>query len=361
MPRLRTARPFEERGGRLRGVLDLVAGRYPRFVFGGPVGPLLPVFHFHDVTRETLEPALAYLADNDYRTVVSDEAAALAREGRHPGSRTVMLAFDDAWASLWQVAAPLLRRYGMRAVTYAIPGRIAEAATTRPTVDDGRGEPAGQTGAPTPFVTWPELRELSASGVIDVQSHTWSHSMIFCGDQVVGRVTPAWADEPPLNRPRIDRGAGLEFLSPDRIGFPLLACRSRMADGLRFFPDPDACDAIYRETQTGGRNDPSTIPGRWETPGEQVKAIEEELIAGRDILEQRLTTRVRHICLPWGVSGTITRRALERTGYITAFANRMSGQFAVAAGDDPFYLKRLHERHLFTLPGRGRRTVVSRR
>jgi hypothetical protein len=332
-------------------VLDLVAGRYPRFVFGGPVGPLLPVFHFHDVTRETLEPALAYLSDNDYRTVVSDEAAALAREGRHPGPRTVMLAFDDAWASLWQIAAPFLRQYGMRAVAYAIPARIAEAAGTRTTT-----EHAGPL-----FVTWPELRELSSSGFVDVQSHTWSHSMIFCGDRIVDRVTPAWAAEPILNRPRVDRGSSLEFLSPDRPGYPLFDRRSRMADGLRFFPDPDACNDIASDTANGERAGARVIPGRWETLDEQVKAIEEELTAGREILEQRLATRVRHICLPWGVSGAITRSALERTGYISAFANKMSGQFAVAAGDDPFYLKRLHERHVFTLPGRGRRTLVSRR
>ena len=50
-----TGVPFEERGGKLRGVVDLAAGRYPSFLLGGPVGDLLPVFHFHDVTRADLE------------------------------------------------------------------------------------------------------------------------------------------------------------------------------------------------------------------------------------------------------------------------------------------------------------------
>lgn len=356
MPRVRTARPFDERGGRLRGMLDLVAGRYPRFLFGGPVGPVLPVFHFHESTRESLEPALAYLSENDYRTVVSDDVAAFVREGRHPGDRTVMLAFDDAWASLWLVVAPLLRKYKMRAVTYAIPARIAEADRVRPTIDDGPVDAETADRASNPFVTWPELCALSTSGVIDVQSHTWSHSMIFCGDSVLDRVTPSWAVGPILNRPRIDDGMTLEFLTPDHAGYPLFAERSRMADGLRFFPDREACERIAAGTANSQN---ARVSGYWETPDQQVRAIEYELVAGRDLLEQKLGTRVRHICLPWGVSGSLTRQALERTGYATAFANRMTGRFVVAASDDPFYLKRLNERYVFALPGRGRRTLLS--
>ena len=43
--------PFGERGGTARGLLDLATGCYPAFLFGGGLGDLLPVFHFHDVTR----------------------------------------------------------------------------------------------------------------------------------------------------------------------------------------------------------------------------------------------------------------------------------------------------------------------
>src|SRR4051794_12035401 len=182
MPRVPTGAPFEERGGRLRGALDLLAGRYPAFLFGRDVGKFLPVFHFHETTADALEPAFAYLRENDYHTVGSDDAAALVRERRHPGIRSVMIAFDDAWASLWLVVGPLLRRYGLRAVTYAIPGRIADAAAVRPTLDEGPVDADAADRAAQPFVTWPELRSLSSSGLVDVQSHTWSHSMIFSDD-----------------------------------------------------------------------------------------------------------------------------------------------------------------------------------
>ncbi len=360
MPRVSTGAPFEERGGRLRGAFDLVAGRYPRFVFGGPVGPVLPVFHFHEATRETIEPAFRYLTENGYRTVVSDEVAAVVRDGASPPPRAVMLAFDDAWASLWLVVAPLLRQFGLRAVTYAIPARIAEAASVRPTIENGAVDAPAADRAPNPFVTWPELRSLAASGWVDVQSHTWSHTMMFTGDTVIGHVGPAFARESMLNRPRLGETVPLEFLAPDRTGFPLFQRRSRMSDARRFLPTAEACAALEAGSSRHADGPPfaGRIKGRWETDEERARAVEHELAASRDELEGRLGTAVRHICLPWGVSGKLTRAALERTGFETAFANQVRGRFAVSGRDDPYFLKRLSGRHLFSLPGTGRRTFT---
>ncbi len=165
--------PFSERGGKARGCLDLVSGRYPAFVFGGRLGAFLPVFHFHDVTRADLEPKLRHLAENGYRSVVSDEIAAYVRGDLKLPQRSVGLCFDDAWKSLATVAAPLLEQFGLRAITYAIPGRITEAGDHF-----------------SPFVTWAELASLHASGIIDVQSHTESHSRIFTSSSAEDFVQP---------------------------------------------------------------------------------------------------------------------------------------------------------------------------
>ncbi len=361
--------PFAERGGRLRGVLDLVAGRYPPFLFGLGLGRLLPAFHFHETTVEALEPAFRYLAENGYRAIGTDELSAFVRRGAALPPRAVLLAFDDALASLWLVAAPLLRRYGLRAVTYAIPGRIVDAPAVRPTIDDGPVDAVAADSAAQPFATWPELRALVASGEVEVQSHTWSHSMIYCSDRPGSVVTPATAAEHVLNQPRLNVDDPPAFLDPARLGFPIYDRRSRMSDARRFLPDLEACarvEAFVRDR--GGRaffERPdwmgdlgpvlANIGGRWETPEERTRAIEHELVAARDALEARLGTRVRHVCLPWGVTGTLTQSLLPRLGFETAVANRLPGMYAIRSGDDPFFLKRLPHRHIFALPGRGRR------
>jgi peptidoglycan/xylan/chitin deacetylase (PgdA/CDA1 family) len=360
--------PFDERGGRLRGVIDLLAGRYPPFLFGFGIGDLLPTFHFHEITPSELERAFRYLAENGYRTVGCDEMAGLVRAGKRPPERSVVLAFDDALASVWLVAVPLLRRFGFKAVTYAVPGRVSDASAVRPTFEEADVDPVAADAAENPFATWPELAAAVATGTLEVQSHTWSHSMIFAEPEPIGVVEPSMREH-ALNRPRLNVGDPPEFLKPSRLGFPLFARRSRMSDATRFLPDLEACAAV--ESHVARRGGASFFASaNWqgelahllgaihagpESTDDRRRAIEHELVAAREMIQSKLGVRVQHVCLPWGVTGAVTRDALERLGFETAVANRLPGMYAIRQGDDPFYLKRLPHRHVFALPGKGRR------
>lgn len=359
--------PFGERGGPVRGLLDAASGRYPRFVVGGGIAAgLLPVFHFHDVSVADLEPKLRYLAENGYRTATADEIAAHARGTIRLDGRRVGLCFDDAWASLWTIAAPLLKRYGLTAVAYVIPARVDEAAGCRRTIDDGAADAAGP-----PLATWPEIQALHDSGIVDVQCHTDSHSMVFCSRALVGFVTPAYASRPMLNRPQLSPRPGLRFLEPDQLGAPLYEARSRMSDGRRIRISPDAQARCVEhvaaeggaafftrrewERRLRGLLDDDSVLGV-ESEDERRRAIDEELDRGRSILNARLrTTTVTHLCFPWGVSGEYAAAAAARHGFRSAVANRLRGMLAVRPGDDPYWLKRLPNRYIFHLPGRGRR------
>jgi hypothetical protein len=129
----------------------------------------------------------------------------------------------------------------------------------------------------------------------------------------------------------------------------------RAEGGAPFFERPDwraRLDAIVQRH----RRDHAE-----ETADEQRRAIEDELDRSRSELNGRLgTTKVRHVCFPWGVAGTIASETVRRLGFDSAIANRWSGVFAVRPGDDPYWLKRLPNRYVTALPGRGRRTLVTR-
>ena len=377
--------PFAERGGALRGVLDVATGCYPSFLFGGTTRGVLPVFHFHDVTRAWLEPRLQYLVDNGYRTVTSDEIARLAVDGVDPGPRTVALTFDDAWTSAWTVATPLLRQYGLSAVLFAIPGRVKAApqvrltSTVRLKPDPTAGDPmvvasdfSRTVDDDEPFATWPELQAMHDSGVIDVQSHTRSHAMIFSDDAVAGFVTPEYAREPLLNRPVTGaNGAGghIASVGPEALGTPLFVRRSRMSDARRFFADERLADRCRDHVaqrggasffgRSGWRAELEALlqgpRGGFESEDARGAAIRTELADGRALLNEKLgTASVRHVALPWGIAGDTTRRALRETGHVTAFAERPLKRRGVHAGDDPYQLMRLNGKFLTCLPGRGR-------
>jgi hypothetical protein len=348
-----TARvPFAERGGAARGLLDLATGCYPAFLFGGSIGDQLPVFHLHEVTRAWLEPRLQHLVDNGYRTVTSEEIARLVIDGVRPSDRAVALTFDDAWASAWDVALPLLKQYGLRATVFAIPARVAEE------------------GVASPFVTWGQLRELHSSGVFDVQSHTRSHAMIFGSAEIVDFVTPAFSAEPLLNRPIVAMNGHLEVIGADALGTPLHVRRSRMSDARRFLADERLAERCREHVvkhggraffdRPGWRRELQAIAsragGRFEADQERSAAIRTELADGRALLNERLrTTTVKHVALPWGIAGRSTREALAVTGHETAFAERPWLRRTVRAGDDRYQLMRLSGKFLTCLPGRNRR------
>jgi peptidoglycan/xylan/chitin deacetylase (PgdA/CDA1 family) len=366
--------PFAERGGRLRGLLDLATGSYPAFLFGGSLGDQLPVFHLHEVAPETLEPRLRHLAENGYRTLGSDEVAAFLRSGRRPAPRAVALTFDDARASVWTVAGPLLRRYGLRAITFAIPGRVVDARAVRPTLDDGAPAPGREDESDVPFATWPELKALHESGTMDVQSHTLTHAAIFCSDRPVGFQVPASPADSLLDRPLLSDDGQASFLAPSALGAPLYVRRSRMSDARRFCVDPGVVsETVSYVAAHGGasffdrprwRHElRARLPrsqGRFETPEEQARAVERELVDSRQALEDRFgRNTVRHVALPWGVCGRAARRAVERAGYVTAYAERMFHPKRIRCGDDPFWLMRLNGKFIPCLPGRQRRTFFS--
>lgn len=359
--------PFAERGGTLRGLLDLATGRYPLFLFGGPVGRLLPVFHLHEVTPAALERQLQFLADNQYHTVTSDAVTRVVRGGADPGRWGVALCFDDARASLWTVAGPLLRRYGLQAITFAIPSRIADARDCRPTIEDGDSWPEHADRSDTPFVTWPELRALHASGVIDVQSHTYSHASIFCNAEPIGFVGPEYAARDVLDRPLVSREGEPAYLAPDALGAPLFLQRSRMSDAVRFLDAPEVrerCVELVRRhdgvrffSRLNWRAElRELVPrpcGTFESDDERRRAILEDLDRARAVLADRLrTTSIRHLCFPWGVGGELAREAARRVGYETAFSERLFGFRAVRPGDDPYRLMRLNGTHITRLPRR---------
>jgi hypothetical protein len=366
--------PFTERGGHLRGVIDLATGVYPAFLFGGAVGRQLPVFHIHEVTPATLAPLLLHVAENGYQAVTADEVSRFVRTGRLPRDRAIALTFDDARASLWTVAAPLLRRHGLHAITFAIPARVVDAPSVRPTMDDGAAEPGSEDESDVPFATWPELKALHASGVVEVQSHTLTHAAIFCATEPVGFVTPAYAAEPRLNRPLLSGDGPPRFLEPGQLGAPLYPWRSRMSDGRRLLVAPGLVERLAAHVESRGgeaffarpgweaelRAQLPADPGAFEPPDAQERAIERELVESRQALDARLGRgTVTQVALPWGVSGRITRRLLERAGYEAAFAERVFHPKRIRHGSDPYWLMRLNGKFIPCLPGRSRRTFFS--
>ncbi|HET9314387.1 MAG TPA: polysaccharide deacetylase family protein, partial [Vicinamibacteria bacterium] len=172
---------------------DLVLGRYPAFVTGGPLPRShVPVFVFHSVEPESFGRRLDYLADNGYVTLSADEYFQFLLGGRAVPERAVVLTFDDGRGSLWSVAAPLLEKRRMKGIVFLVPGRTpSRAGPPLPTWTDVREGRASAEDVLTreerhPLLSWEEIRALSARRVFDFESHTLTHARVHTDARVVG-------------------------------------------------------------------------------------------------------------------------------------------------------------------------------
>lgn len=146
----------------------------PYEVFG------IPVLMYHEfVTKQDLDGGVAFdeyaiyyhefehdlkwLHANGYTTITTQELVQyLNGQGKMP-QKPVILTIDDGKLGVYKNAYPLLQQYDMKAVLSVIGSEI-DAATQ---------DPEMRKTNPAPYCTWDELAEMSASGYIEIASHSY--------------------------------------------------------------------------------------------------------------------------------------------------------------------------------------------
>jgi peptidoglycan/xylan/chitin deacetylase (PgdA/CDA1 family) len=362
---------------------DLLLGRYPEFVTGGPLprGDV-PVFVFHSLEPESFGRKIEYLSRNGYVTLSADDYYHGLLGGRPFPERSIVLTFDDGRGSLWSVGAPLLKRFGMRGIVFLVPGRMrSDHGPLGPTLDDvssGRAPTSAITDRETgdgAFLSWAEVGALARSGVFDFESHTLLHSRIHIAADPVGFVTPemrrgyAAFDVPLVRDHDID-------LLADRVplGTPILRSAPRTSEELRFFEAADVRAPCVDEVAAGGgeaffrrpdwqarlrtRLGKARLTGAVETPAEREQAIRLELAEARRLIEEQTGRPPVHLCYPWHASGPTARRLARETGYRSAYWGKVPGVRLTRAGGDPFSIARIGEDYVELLPGRDRRSLL---
>ena len=148
----------------------------PKTVFG------VPVLMYHEfVTQEDLDSGIAFdeyaiyyhefehdlqwLQQNGYTTITVRELALyLNGQGEMP-EKPVILTIDDGKLGVYKNAFPLLQKYNMKAVLAVIGIEIHTASEA----------PELRSESPAPYCTWAELAEMSASGHVEIASHSYGY------------------------------------------------------------------------------------------------------------------------------------------------------------------------------------------
>ncbi len=366
-----------------------VAGlRYPGFVYGGPLRKgEVPVFCLHTVEEQHFESQLLYLKHNGYTTLSTDEFYAVITRRRPAPERCVLLTFDDGWRSVWTTALPLLRRYGMRATLFVIPRRTPSTALLRPNLEDiWNGKVTRETFAlsiqDTPdLMTWQEIAAAHESGVLDIQSHSLTHGLVYTRPEIVDFIHPELLEKlHPNEIPLLRNGAGDYWTDKPLSGTPLyrsapgLAVRTRYLESCQVrktcvdYVAANGGEVFFRKPVWRAQLSRIEASARalaqdagYETRQERTAAVNRELTESKREIEQHLPGhRVRHFCLPWGYALSEVVDFLRKAGYLTNFWLDAPGCWSrcMRIGGDPLRIPRLGENWIRLLPGSQRDSLA---
>lgn len=365
-------------------VRALACGLYPRFVYRTsetlPKGEI-PVFLFHSVEPEYFESQLRYLADNGYNTVHVEELLQVLTQKKKPREKSIALTFDDGRGSLWSIAYPLLKKYGFSATSFIVPFSIKEETKMCPNLEDvwsGRAEAieAHERELKSPLCTWAEIREMHESGTVDFQCHTSHHNSVFINHNLIDFINPSLQVQfldstlyPVIRKEGCD-------VVPDVLdwGHPIYQWAPSMAAEERFLEDDmltDVCVGFVR--QNGGMSFFNRIgwrkklhgevrkrakgrmaSGRYQSREERLGDIRRDLVQSREAIEERLNTRVGHLCYPWFAGSAQAVEISKDVGYVANYWGIVGKRTSNSAGTDPYYISRIDGDYIFSLPGKGR-------
>ncbi|MBL3583269.1 polysaccharide deacetylase family protein [Oleidesulfovibrio alaskensis] len=344
----------------------------------------LPVLMYHYVSKcegsisvdpRTFEDHCRTLAARGWHGISLHEAEQFLLNGTPLPRRSVLITFDDGYLDNYIYAWPVLKKYGHKAVIFAVTSKIENHATLRPTIDDireGRARPDALPQVDKPFIeiaegvaerqdtffSWSEARAMEASGVITIAAHSHSHANIFCGHEYSGFIFP--------------RGRGRTFYEVEGEnlwGMPAYP-KAPAFSGNAFLPSARLMDIVrstvpqnkieaYNFAQQQENRDrlqrrldalSATEAGRYETDEERDARFTKDIAACKALLEKELGHARRSFCWPWGVAGTAAKLMAEQQGFNVFFTTAPGANPPHSAGAV----------HRFKVKNRSARWLLSR-
>ncbi len=370
----------------------LLFRRSPDFVFKSNPSPLegeIPVFVFHDAFPEEFEKQCLHLVRNGYQTISADRFQ-YEMQSKNNIKKTVVLTFDDGLKHVWTVAYPILKKYGLQAICFLNPGCIRRSrdATIRPNLDnlwDGKASREAILSVDrgdSSLSNWKEIRVMHESGVIEFQSHTMYHDLVFTSPDVFDFCNPQYYCSPygfsNIHIP-VYRMNGQDVVSRNPLpGMPIYHSKPRMSAEKRFFADEEirnlCVDFVEREGAeeffkkknwrkilrklVRDRRRTGFVNERYESPMERDKSLLEDMLNSKSLIEEQLPgKKVTHLCYPWFEASPFAVQASKKAGYAVNYFGCLWGKATNRPGDDLYRTTRIGEEFLLRLPGIGRRSL----
>jgi peptidoglycan/xylan/chitin deacetylase (PgdA/CDA1 family) len=340
----------------------------------------IPVVMYHSVGRnrpdwiwnylitpvEVFEGQMQLLRASGWNTISLDVLYSHMASGAPVPDKSVVLTFDDGYLDNWMYAFPILAKYGHHAVIWMTTDFVDPCQVPRPTLRDVWSKKLSEEALdPRGYLSWVEMREMAAAGLVEIQSHAKTHTWYFSGPEVIdfhrpmgvdGYRFPPWLawNLFPEGKPQSLR-VDLENEVP--FGTPIYEHGKSLITH-RYFEDQELSAQLVRMVRDGGgpaffaaaswrgrlrdavraRRLPKD---RVETDEEYAQRVRSELSESRAAIEGNLGGSVRFLCWPGGAYNQVTLEIAKEAGYVATTTHYEDSTRLNVYGQNPAEINRI--------------------
>jgi len=161
---------------------------------------IIPVVMIHSVGLEdsdwifshvsepvnTFEEKISCLSYSGYNFIFWSDLYAYMAGTINLDLPAIMLTFDDGYLDNWIYAFPILKKYGAKATIFVNPEFIDPSTEIRTNLDDvWAAKFSADDLSPNGFLNWKEMRAMGKTGLIDIQSHSLTHTWYFSSPKLI--------------------------------------------------------------------------------------------------------------------------------------------------------------------------------
>jgi peptidoglycan/xylan/chitin deacetylase (PgdA/CDA1 family) len=304
----------------------------------------VPVLQYHHINwqkedKNTLTPKefereMRYLSKKSYSPVFLEDLVNYLERKKGLPPKPIAVTFDDGFKDNFIHAYPILERYNIKATIFVITSAIKEKAASsafRSHFESLRGTVLSPEGSDD-FLSWNQMREMENSGLIDIQSHTHSHSRYYISEEIIGyNEGKYW-------------WIGWSTDGDTRPGIPLYKNAPALV-ARRYYDDPSLREKLANFVADQGEKDffrkrgwqkelnkaaeeyksKNGLKGYYENPGEKEERIRKELSLSRKIIGEKLNKECKFLAWPWGKYDKESIETARKCGYVGAVTTDEKG------------------------------------
>ena len=313
----------------------------------------IPIFYYHSIAPEKdpswyksfltfglvyFEDLLKYLVKEKYRFITLDEYFALRSDPAARNKKLICLTFDDGYLDNYVYVYPLLKKYNAKGTIFVSPWYVQEDTKARPTLEDvWNGKIKEEELQSLGFLSWEEMRLMEQSGVMDIQSHTITHTKYYSSDKIRD-----------FHNPRADYLYPIGNLYPDKLPYYITnpEFKNLIPYGTPFFEETSSiigkrvfinenfereCVDALKDIRWASYNfqtcmekinpiyqsylQADKLITHRESDAEYQKRVIFEISESKKILEENLQKTINHVCWPHGDYNDFCHETALKAGF----------------------------------------------